>query len=173
MRCEGAVTAVGSSRGVCGPLGAAPPISMPSGYEQAAARPCRAGLTAAAAARPGSQPCCPTPAVQSEVAWLIKAVNPDVPLGEAALGLILEEVRGSWAAPCGPGPPARQRRRERTGLVTAALHACWLEKHPLSMTRLHVSMTGSFKMQCPCAPFQHRSPRRCGRRSRRTSSSRA
>lgn len=30
--------------------------------------------------------------VQAEVAWLIKAVNPEVPLGEAALALILEEV---------------------------------------------------------------------------------
>ncbi len=35
------------------------------------------------------------------MAWLIKAVNPDVPLGEAALGLILEEVRTSWASGMG------------------------------------------------------------------------
>ncbi|EFN59555.1 hypothetical protein CHLNCDRAFT_138249 [Chlorella variabilis] len=32
---------------------------------------------------------------ETEVAWLIQMVNPEVPLGEAALGLIVEEV---WAA---------------------------------------------------------------------------
>ena len=30
---------------------------------------------------------------QGELAWLVQAVNPEVPLGEAALGLIVEEVR--------------------------------------------------------------------------------
>lgn len=30
--------------------------------------------------------------LQAEVTWLLQAVNPDVPLNEAALGLIVEEV---------------------------------------------------------------------------------
>ena len=57
-------------------------------------------LTAAAARPPPlSPPHRSHPPPQSEVAWLIKAVNPDVPLGEAALGLILEEVRRLLGGP--------------------------------------------------------------------------
>lgn len=79
---------------------------MPSGRDQTAAQSGRACLTAAPP--PLHNPCCravPSPRVQSEVAWLIKAVNPEVPLGEAALGLILEEVgvRRRGLSECGMG----------------------------------------------------------------------
>ena len=38
--------------------------------------------------------CCPH-SLQAEVAWLIRAVNPEVPLGTAAVNLIVEEVRSA------------------------------------------------------------------------------
>jgi hypothetical protein len=39
--------------------------------------------------------------LQAEVTWLLQAVNPEVPLNEAALGLIVEEVsrRCAYAGP--------------------------------------------------------------------------
>ena len=59
--------------------------------------------------------------MQAEVAWLIKSVNPEVPLGEAALGLILEEVRRAG----GGGAARRHQQLASAGLPSklGMLHA--------------------------------------------------
>lgn len=57
---------------------------------QATARPAHPSPTAAAAA---ARNAATRHLLQAELGWLLRAVNPEVPLGEAALGLIMEEVR--------------------------------------------------------------------------------
>lgn len=86
------------------------------------------------------------------MAWLIKAVNPEVPLGEAALGLIVEEVR-------------RQ-----------SLRWVWWGAGGINTCRGSLCGPAVQASACPCLDTTYRldrllpllHPARCGPRTRRT-----
>ena len=65
---------------------------------------------------------------QAELSWLIKAVNPEVPLGEAALGLILEEVRC-----CGCCCASRVASSPAGGRITLHRRRRWACSTPASL----------------------------------------
>lgn len=132
---------------LCGPGAAQWPPSAHSMSTEGAHLPslARSCSTAPAAAHPphsALRPC----SAQAEVAWLIKSVNPEVPLGEAALGLIVEEVgAAAWPGCDGMGGPAVALGMLALGVTAAG----WCH-------RCRASAAASLACQRRCAWVQRR-----------------